>query len=195
MLTPASLLSAAVTHIASTSRHPLAILRTAERAIVTWDMMAAILILVTRVSAERGGERGGNKGSRSHLPQLCSFTPVHTLLPICKTNSARKVSVYTSPKPSPRHAAINACQTAPCGNAASCVDKPPPADGSATGRTCTCLAGYSGNPDFYCESPLFVLVSSPFMMACRHVKACSGILHQSSSLLYHVSAPECPGCS
>jgi len=40
----------------------------------------------------------------------------------------------------------NACDVAPCGDNADCVDQPPPALKQADGRTCTCRAGFSGAP-------------------------------------------------
>jgi len=50
---------------------------------------------------------------------------------------------------------IDACAITPCGNNTSCIDKLPPADGTAQGRRCFCDVGYDGsNPDIGCTGEL-----------------------------------------
>lgn len=46
---------------------------------------------------------------------------------------------------------VDACGIAKCGSNTYCIDKPPPAIGTAKGRTCYCEVGYDGsNPDLGC---------------------------------------------
>ena len=47
---------------------------------------------------------------------------------------------------------VDACETAPCSVHATCVDKPAPALGDNTGRTCECQAPSTGNGDS-CKCP------------------------------------------